>query len=1098
MNDSPSPSGPLRAFSAFASALWWLLVAFWLALALAWGVLHGWIVPRIGEWRPALEAQATRALGVTVRIDAISARSEGLAPSFELRGVSLLDKQSREVLRLARVVVSLSPSSLWNLGFEQLYVEKPELDIRRSPDGRIWVAGLDVSRGGDDERAANWFFRQKEVVVLGGAIRWTDEMRAAQPLSLQDVSFVARNGAIRHALRLDATPPPEWGERFSLQGVFRQPLLSTHPGRWQDWHGQAYAVLSLVDLSRLREHASLGAGVDRGRGALRAWVDVDQGRFTGGAVDVAMTQLSMVLAPPGGGAPAAHDPAPLSFASLSGRLSGKSLPGGWEFETRALQFETAEGLRWPGGNVAVSWSAADGRQSERGRVRADRLDLSALRQIANRLPLGADALEALERHAPGGLVERLDAKWQGPMDAPRSYEAHGRVARLELAAQPQAQAQGAGTPGVSGATIDFDFTETGGRARIDLTRGALNLPGVLAEPRVPLDELHADVQWQRNGDSASVDVKGLRLANADVQAEGQLSWRTGDTARGRLPGVLDLQLALPRADGARVWRYLPLGIPQVTRDYVRDAVSAGAVSDGRIRVRGDLHDFPFVDARRGDFRVSARVRDVTYAFVPHAPNRGDRAWAPLTALSGELVFERNGMQIKGAQGRFVGGPGLVTLADASVPDLNAPTVTVNGTVRGPLAESLGIFNASPGSALIGDALTQTTATGTAELKLRLALPLAQLDRSRVQGSVTLGGNDLSIVPTAPSLSKARGVVSFTERGFTLSGAQARALGGDVRIEGGTRAAPVPAGEAASSLRLQGTATAEGLRQARELGFVARLARHAGGAAAYSATLGLRDRGVDLLVTSSLQGLSMALPAPLSKAAEASLPLRFELAALSGGERPTDQISVEVGKLGSVTYLRDLSGPEPRVTRGAIAVGLAAGESAPLPEQGVRANINLGNVNVEAWQEVLDGLTTAAAPPASGAATPPAARASGTASAASLGYLPTTIALRARELKAEGRTLNNLVLGGSRDGLTWRANVDATQLNGYVEYRQSGGAEPGRVLARLARLSIPASATEAVESLLDEQPASIPALDILVDDFELRGKRLGRLEIDAIN
>jgi uncharacterized protein YhdP len=55
-----------------------------------------------------------------------------------------------------------------------------------------------------------------------------------------------------------------------------------------------------------------------------------------------------------------------------------------------------------------------------------------------------------------------------------------------------------------------------------------------------------------------------------------------------------------------------------------------------------------------------------------------------------------------------------------------------------------------------------------------------------------------------------------------------------------------------------------------------------------------------------------------------------------------------------------------------------------------------------------------------------------------------------------------------------------------------------VLARLARLSLEASAAQGVETLLDEQPASIPALDVVVDDFELRGKRLGRLEIEAVN
>ena len=38
----------------------------------------------------------------------------------------------------------------------------------------------------------------------------------------------------------------------------------------------------------------------------------------------------------------------------------------------------------------------------------------------------------------------------------------------------------------------------------------------------------------------------------------------------------------------------------------------------------------------------------------------------------------------------------------------------------------------------------------------------------------------------------------------------------------------------------------------------------------------------------------------------------------------------------------------------------------------------------------------------------------------------------------------------------------------------------------------------MESLLNEQPANIPALDIVVDDLELRGRKLGRVEIDAVN
>ncbi|MEP7058302.1 MAG: AsmA-like C-terminal region-containing protein, partial [Caldimonas sp.] len=59
--------------------------------------------------------------------------------------------------------------------------------------------------------------------------------------------------------------------------------------------------------------------------------------------------------------------------------------------------------------------------------------------------------------------------------------------------------------------------------------------------------------------------------------------------------------------------------------------------------------------------------------------------------------------------------------------------------------------------------------------------------------------------------------------------------------------------------------------------------------------------------------------------------------------------------------------------------------------------------------------------------------------------------------------------------------------------------PGRIYARLSRLSLPKSDVDQVETLLDEQSATaVPGLDIVVDDFELRGRRLGRVEIEAAN
>lgn len=1091
MNDSPPlPSGPLKVFAACAKWLLWLLAAAWLVLALGWGALHGWILPRIGELRPVLETRASKALGVPVRIGSVTAGRSGLLPSLELQSVVLLDAQGREALRLPRVVAAPSPRSLWNLGFEQLYVEKPELDVRRLADGRIVVAGLDLARNaqGDEGEGADWFFSQGEFLLRGGIVRWTDEGTGAPPLTLSGVDLVVRNTARRHSIRLDATPPAAWGDRFTVTGQFRRGFLSTRPGRWQDWDGQLHADFARVDLRELRRHVQARWQVESGHGAVRAWIDVAAGRPVGGAADLSIAQVATRLG---------QDLPPLELDWLSGRLSGGQRENGFDLQARQLAFQTRDGHRWPGGDLALSWTEGREAGTGSGELRADRLDLGALGQLAGRLPLGQATHGALTRFAPQGVVENLQARWQGEARAPSKYTAKGRVVGLHVAAARAGDGHAA-TPGVRNAVIDFDFSEAGGKARLVLDGGALELPGVFEEPVLAFERLSTDLTWQVAGDRISVAASRLRFANADAEGDGQATWRTGEDAAHRFPGVLDLHGSLVRANGTRVWRYLPLVVPKPARDYVREAVTQGDVTDGRFRVKGDLRHFPF-DKAPGEFRITGQVRNAHFAYVPRSVAKpGQPPWPALSQVAGRLVFDKAGMRVEDATGRFSTVPGLRFKADAEIPDLGHTTVGVNAEVRGPLAEALTVVQRSPVSSLMNDALARSVGGGPADLRLKLELPVSQIERSTVQGTVTLAGNDVQISPDSPVLSRARGTVTFSDKGFALSNVQARALGGDVRIEGGTRPGTGSGAETAVILRAQGTATAEGLRQARELGFVARLARHATGSSAYAVNVAFRRGTPEVQVSSNLQGLALDLPAPMAKAADAVLPLRYENSLLrdaGGALTLTDQLVLEVGRIASVVYLRDVSGAEARVLRGAIAVGLAPGENAAVPEQGVAANVRLNSADLDAWEKIIEG--------AAGSATPSSGRVASAAAPAATpagpGYLPTVFAVRARELTVEGRTLHNLVVGGARDGGTWRGNIDADELNGYVEYRQAAsGGGPGRVFARLARLSIGGASASAVETLLEEQPSSIPALDVAVDDFELRGKKLGRLEIEAVN
>ena len=217
-----APKTPARAHKTYlviTRMLLWAVLLVWVLFALTLGALHLWIVPRIDDWRPDLERWASAAVGIPVKVGAIRAESVGdaksqggfvvrLVPAIELQDVRLYDPAGREALHLPSVHAAISVPSLWRLGFEQLLIEGPVLDIRRTPEGRIEIAGLDFSGPQNDEgRAADWFFSQTEFVIRNGTVRWTDKLRGQPTLALDTLSLVARNGLRSHLLRLEVLRP---------------------------------------------------------------------------------------------------------------------------------------------------------------------------------------------------------------------------------------------------------------------------------------------------------------------------------------------------------------------------------------------------------------------------------------------------------------------------------------------------------------------------------------------------------------------------------------------------------------------------------------------------------------------------------------------------------------------------------------------------------------------------------------------------------------------------------------------------------------------------------------------------------------------------
>ncbi|MFM7332461.1 MAG: YhdP family protein [Brachymonas sp.] len=1083
-----------------ASLLWWASAGLAVLIALAWLAIYVLIVPRIGEFRPMLENRLSSALGVPLRIGSISAHVQGFMPTFEMTQVRLLDTQRRNALVLNTVTATVSPQSLLDFGFEQLLIDRPELAISRDKAGRITVAGLDVSgqtTSEDTHIGADWLFSQTELVIRSGTVRWSDAMRDAPPLSLSQVDIVVRNSGRRHAMRVEATPPPAWGERFRASGDFRSPLLAQHPGNWRTWEGQLHAELPLVDVQELKRYATIGIDISQGRGAVRGWLALQRGEIREVTADLALADVDVRLR---------QDLQALAMHSLTGRFAFSATANSLGLRTERLGFELKDGLKWPGGNVSFNLSQRNDAAASRGEFKADQLDMAALAQITDRLPLDAVAHRWLAALQPRGLVQRLHATWLGPLEQPRQYTVEGSTQGISVNSSAQASSAPSNStatarwhPGISNAQLDFKLDEKRGQAHMRIERGSISLPGVFEEPTVSLDQLSTEIAWQLDGPHWQVQLTNLKLSNADTQLEARARWQTADPvkshAKSRFPGILDLQGTIARADGTQVHRYLPLSVVKDARHYVRDAVLQGKASNGSFKIKGDLFDMPFADPAQGEFRIAAQVSGAVLDYVPKSfLAKGSLPWPALTQINGELVFERQSLAVKGATARIAGAPSVqLSKVEALIPDLaQKQVVQIQADAKSSATDLLSIVNSSPLSEMSSKALAQTTATGQADAKLRLLLPIEDLSRSRVQGTVTLPGNDLQYSAQTPILQQARGLILFNERGFTVRDATARALGGDLRLEAASRPG-AGLNDVSVALRAQGIATAEGLRAVKELGLMSGLAQQASGSAAYVMSLNIRRGIPEIAVSSNLQGLALNLPQPLTKVAEAVLPMRYDNSlvreSLAEGRRLQDQITLDLGSLATVNYWRDVSSPTPIVLKGRIGVGLSSGEAiAANDEPGVAANINFAQLNIDAWEKLLSSVSTRGG----------AASASTGLSNETLGYLPSIMSVRARELTVQGRVLNNVVVGGSRDDLTWRANLDAREMNGYLEYRQPSANNPGRVYARLARLSLAASEVTDIENTLDQQPTAIPALDVIVEDLELRGRRLGRVELEAQN
>lgn len=1096
----------LRLFLKFTLVAYFLFCVLFL-------VLRFGILPNVDRYKPEIEQIASRSIGRNLSVSTINASWQGLNPRLSLGDVVIRDRHGRTALVLPDVSATLSWWSvvLADIRFAKIEILRPSLDIERDADGKIFVAGIffDTHKE-NDGKGLDWVLKQHEIVIRDGVLRWTDQLRSAPTLALLDVNFVLKNRWQQHQFGLKANPPARLAAPIDIRGNFQHPVFTKKISDVSNWTGELFSDLRQTDLAALKTYIEYPADLQRGTGAVRSWLRLEKGRIADFTADVKLSDVFGRFA---------KDLPTLDLAQVSGRLMAsekgalgkKYLPSlfgqaGHSISLVDFSMQTREGISLPVTTIRESFIPGEKGQPEKVELYAKQLDLHTLAHFAEHLPLPSDQRQMLMDFAPKGQLKEFTAKWQGVYPEISSYSLKGQFINLSM--RPQAaqlarpkignrpgKAAFPAIPGFENLSGSLDAGDKGGSFALDSTELILQLPSYFVDPFMPFNRLKMQARWQFERQDKLI----FNVNKMEFQQEGMSGSFSGQHAMSMLSnqneqmGVLDISGKLTGFDVAQISRYIPANAPEDLRRWLSTALIAGRADDVVVRIKGDLAQFPFSGpdgkpAGKGEFFVKGNIIGGKLDFAPgHLSEDGKSPlWPSIENIKGSILFDRARMEIKGDSATSMGSD--LSKVKVVIPDLlsSNPILNIDGNVSGALQGMLDYVKASPVDGWLEHFLQETRASANAHLGLKLQLPLNHLSESKVQGVLRLANNDTVLQTGIPLISGVIGKLEFNEKGLNLNGLKGALLGGAVTAHGGTQK------DGSIRIKLDGNATGEGIRKIFSGTSLEKLSGKITGVSHYTAQINVKKHQPELIIESSLHGLALDLPAPLHKLANETMPLRFEMNPLVANEHSSirDEIKLALGTTISARYIRQKTLDRKalwQVSRGGIGVNMPA----PEPDSGVHANVNFVSLNVDEWGRLIGANESANA----------------TVQSTSAGldltsYMePNHLSVQTAELIILGKKLENVVLGASRQKASWQANIDSSQASGYLRWNESSNGQGlGNVSARLSRLIIPESAAADVSDLLEgkNNAAQIPGLDIVAENFELFGKKLGHLELLASN
>jgi uncharacterized protein (TIGR02099 family) len=973
------------------------------------------LAPLVAEYRGEVETKASEALGMPLQIGELKGSWSGFAPILSAHDVTVGEGANALHLENVRAVPDLWESLLAReVRIANLELNGLKISLKQGDDGAWALEGLPVKddQPFEPEQLLNRMQMIQQLSVLDSQV--TLQPWGESPLTLTYVGATLKTGASRQ--RLDARLTLPDGQPLALSVRTR-----IRASQWQDGEAQVYVSLPQSDWSKwLPETLTQQWNFSELKAGGELWATWGKGALQSGAVRLNAPQFK--------GAYAERKPIQINNLALNGYFQRSA--EGMLVTVDSLAMNLGE-TRWESRLQLKQVTASDQTQNI-WHLQADRLDLTPLTPVLNALaPLPEGVATVVERlKVTGGLRNVLiDVKPNATDDSRFSFAAN--LDRVGFDAYHGAPAARNVTGSISG---DLGH----GELRMDSKDFMLHLDPIFAKPWQYI-QANATLTWKLDKESFTLVAPYLKVLGEEGKIAGDFLIRLFfDGAR---EDYMDLRVGMVEGDGRYTAKYLPTVLSPALDEWLRTAILKGAVDQGFFQYQGSLNHGAQETAR--SISLFFKVHDAELAFQP--------GWPHVGKVTGDVFVEDSGVRVLASQGQLLD----TQVRDIYVSIPHAPAgqnshLFLDGAFAGGLGDGLKILKEAP----IGTAETFAGWEGEGDLqgKLKLDIPLARGEQPKILVDFKTAKARLQLPDPPLELTQLKGDFRFdSSKGLSGQNISARAFD-----------KPVTAQIFAEGRegKLNTRVTASGQVEVKKLSEWLSVTQPlpVSGVIPYQLQLTLNGADSQLMVNSSLRGVTVDLPAPFGLSADAGRDTSFRMT-LQGEER---RYWVNYGELANFTF----AAPANNFANGRGELFLGNGNAMLPGAKGLRIRGTLSELDVGPWQDLVSKYV-------------------GQDPGGNAKQLLSGADIKVGKLSAFGTTLDQAAVQLTRKPSAWALQLDSQQVKGNASFPDAKAA-PMVINLQTVRLPAPDPTVLADENspdpLASVDPKKIPALDIIINQL----------------